>query len=50
MRSRYMIDCLCCTAERRENATHAVLELANGNLDEEGYGAFLRVNAKRQKR
>ena len=33
-----------------EDAARAVLELAAGNLDETGYGAFLRVNVAREKR
>ena len=33
-----------------EAAAQAVLELAAGNLDETGYGAFLRANVAREKR
>ena len=33
-----------------EDAARAVLELASGNLDETGYGAFLRGNATRSKK
>jgi death on curing protein len=33
-----------------EDAAQAVLELASGNLDEAGYGAFLRANASRRKK
>jgi death-on-curing protein len=33
-----------------EEAAQAVLGLAAGQLDEAGYGAFLRANAKREKR
>jgi death-on-curing protein len=33
-----------------EAAAQAVLELAARNLDEAGYGAFLRANVRRQKR
>lgn len=37
-------------AASEEDAARAVLELAAGNLDETGYGAFLRGNARRSKR
>jgi death-on-curing protein len=33
-----------------EDAARAVLELAGGNLDEAGYSAFLRGNAKRSRK
>jgi death-on-curing protein len=33
----------------QEDAARAVLELAGGNLDETGYSAFLRANAKRSR-
>lgn len=33
-----------------EDAAQAVLALAAGSLDEAGYGAFLRANAKRRKK
>jgi len=33
-----------------EDAAQAVLELAAGNLDESGYGAFLRGNTKRSRK
>jgi death-on-curing protein len=33
-----------------EDAAQAVLELAGGNIDETGYGAFIRGNAKRSKK
>lgn len=33
-----------------EAAAQAVLELASGNLDEIGYGAFLRANVTRKKK
>ena len=33
-----------------EDAARAVLELASGNLDERGYGAFLRRNGTRAKK
>lgn len=34
----------------QEDAAQAVLALASGQLDEAGYGAFLRANTKRKKR
>jgi death-on-curing protein len=37
-------------AAAEEDAAQAILELAAGNLDESGYSAFLRANAKRSKR
>lgn len=33
-----------------EDAAQAVLALASGSLDEAGYGAFLRANARRRKK
>ena len=35
---------------REEDAAQAVMELAAGNLNEKGYGAFLRANASREKK